>query len=573
MERRSSDPHPRIPANSRWTMGERRGSSQEWEFVGSVPGAHLSREMKAFSLPARDPGRHPSFRAHVARKSEDRPGEPEIILVRECVGIQIGRHNSQITMYDIIVPEFSLDLGEEPLAALFALISRARRDGFFTDLRIPAPSPFHGSSAESVTSAHPDGRRLIVIQRSYGVQIGDRCFQRNTFTLLVDGLSIRLDSLHLGSRRLEGMRRVLADPSDRSAAGMVARDIVNEAFTALMARLEREAERLVGDAKVTGLRSLYRRFGVSMGFHNRVRVRWRFDVGAVRLRRLSRSLAEQILRYARGRARQAEKEARSRTRERPRWTWARESREPRARDSGRSPDERARVDDGDRRTADTGDRSRTDPPPTGEREARTGRPGFHDDGPHERHGTHERHGPGGRPAGESAPSAASQRPAHEQPPATRRRSLAGPAQQSENGSGKAKPQPPSPSGGSRRPPRRPSTGPARSSAPDTPLNAASRDEPLSGQARDDRDDHPAGSRDLSGASPAGAPELEPAPPDTRGRCHPHEGDHRATSEIEGSTAPPNDLDPERGRGHDSGRGRELGRGPEPGSWYDSGFER
>ncbi|MEV0166236.1 hypothetical protein [Nonomuraea fuscirosea] len=125
-------------------------------------------------------------------------------------------------MYDIVVPEFSLDLGEAPLAALFALISQARRDGFFTDLRISAPSPSHGSSAESVTSAHPDGKRLIVIQRSYGVQIGDRCFQRNTFTLLVDGLSIRLDSLHLGSSRLEEMRRVLADLSDRSAAARVA---------------------------------------------------------------------------------------------------------------------------------------------------------------------------------------------------------------------------------------------------------------------------------------------------------------------------------------------------------------
>ncbi|MFG1972906.1 RIP homotypic interaction motif-containing protein [Nonomuraea fuscirosea] len=563
VRRRSADPRPRIPANSRWTMCERGGTSQGWEFIGSVSGAHFAREMEAFLLRARDPGRHPSPRAYAARESEAaQPAvEPEIILIRECAGIQIGRNNSQITMYDIVVPEFSLDLGEAPLAALFALISQARRGGFFTDLRISAPSPSHGSSAESVTSAHPDGKRLIVIQRSYGVQIGDRCFQRNTFTLLVDGLSIRLDSLHLRSRRLEEMRRVLADPSDRSAAARVARDIVDEAFATLMARLEREAECLAREARITGLRSLYRRFGVSMGFHNKVRVRWRFNVGAVRLGRLSRLLTDQILRYARGRPRQAE-EARSRTRERPRWTWARESRGPRARDSGRSPDERTRVDDFDRRTADTGDRSRTGPRPSGEREARTGRAEFHDDGPHERFRPHERpepHGrpgpgerpepherpepdersrPGGRPTGGSAPSAAAQPPAHEQPPATRRRSLPGPAQQSENGTG----------------------------------NAASRDELPSGPARDDRDDHPAGSRDLTSA--AGAPEFEPAPPDAPGHWYVLGEDHRATWEIDGSTTPPQDhLDPERGRGHDSGRGRELGRGPEPGSWYDSGFER
>ncbi|MEV0308554.1 hypothetical protein [Nonomuraea fuscirosea] len=70
VRRRSADPRPRIPANSRWTMCERGGPSQEWEFIGSVSRAHFAREVEAFRLAARDPGRHPSFRAHVAGERE-----------------------------------------------------------------------------------------------------------------------------------------------------------------------------------------------------------------------------------------------------------------------------------------------------------------------------------------------------------------------------------------------------------------------------------------------------------------------------------------------------------------------
>ncbi|PRX48934.1 hypothetical protein B0I32_13927 [Nonomuraea fuscirosea] len=224
--------------------------------------------------------------------------EPEIIWIRDCVGIQIGAYNSQTDTYDIVLSKLEIALDEDALAMLLALISQGAEDGFRTDIHLPGIPALRRSPAKSFIRRHPDDTRLIVVRRSCGVQIGNRCFQRNTFTLRADGFLIRIDSLHLRSGRRSAMRRLLADPHDRDTAAMIARDIVERALATLLTRLEREFEHLTEPSLITGLRSLYRRIGVSMGFRNTVRLRRRFDASAIRIALLRRVLTEQILRYA-----------------------------------------------------------------------------------------------------------------------------------------------------------------------------------------------------------------------------------------------------------------------------------
>lgn len=433
--------------------------------------------------------------------------ELDIIWIRDCVGVQIGKHNSQTTTYDIILSKISILLDERAISALLALISQGAEDGFFTDVRIPGLPSFPGSSAESFTRKHPDDARLIMVRRSCGVQIGNRCFQRIKITILVDGFAIRIDSLHLRSKRLAGMRRLLANPSDRAAASMIADDIVKQAVATLMAHLEKEFDRLVEKSLITGLRSLYRRAGVSMGFHNRVRLRRRFDTRAIRIAHLCHLLTEQILRYAehQARARRTAEERHRRpdtprTREGPSRKRAREQHGPQARTSEHFSTGRPGDADVNGRDASGAERVPTDAAARpGERDAHTGRPGSHHDRPGEQP-TEEPARNADAPSTAPRPSAherpaASQPSAHERPAAPRRPALTTPAEQ--NGRGSAEPQPPSTPG--------PSTAPSpadRPSTPSAPLDGGPHDNLSSELGRGDQEDR----RVISPSA------LEPFPP-------------------------------------------------------------
>ncbi|MEV0390155.1 hypothetical protein [Nonomuraea sp. NPDC050643] len=296
-EERLDDRAQPPPAAVEWRARQITRTSYGWDPAGPVPEADVAEG--------------PPIRQPVA--------EPEIIWIRDCVGIQIGAYNSQTDTYDIVLSKLEIALDEEALTALLALISQGAEDRFRTDIRLLGLPAFRGSSAESFTRRHPDDTRLIVVRRSCGVQIGKRCYQRNTFTLRADGFLIRIDSLHLRSGRRSAMRRLLADPHDRDAAAMIARDVVERALATLLTRLEREFERLTEPSLITGLRSLYGRIGVSMGFRNKVRLRRRFDASAIRIALLCRVLTEQILRYAQRHAatRQATDEARAADERRP----------------------------------------------------------------------------------------------------------------------------------------------------------------------------------------------------------------------------------------------------------------
>jgi hypothetical protein len=177
-----------------------------------------------------------------------------VILVDGCSGIQVGKDNDQLSVYQLTVSAAALASAAELAELLLAPGTPWAQDIFGHDAELPPLASPRRPDPDSRGIVHgPGGNVLVIVRNSRGVQIGDHNIQRNEFQVRVAAVSVWADQVEENPRRRAAINRLREDPDDQDAARELAADIAAAAGASLQADLMVLLVNENGDPYVRGL--------------------------------------------------------------------------------------------------------------------------------------------------------------------------------------------------------------------------------------------------------------------------------------------------------------------------------